>query len=149
MAAFCVSTPLRIVQPSLKATASESCCQVQQLSSQRCSQKSEGTKVYEIITPLHHCAFGENTEVCWLNRLSPCQREACPGSRFLQNQLVTSCVLDLADGTVCCCINWILQITAVLFCHEQNKPEVVSGTEPKIVCKVSGPWTMHALSCPA
>ncbi len=31
----------------------------------------------------------------------------------------TSCVLALADSTLCCCINWILQITAVLFCHER------------------------------
>ncbi len=35
----------------------------------------------------------------------------------------TSCVLALADSTLCCCIKWIPQIAAVLFCHERRPTE--------------------------
>ena len=42
-----------------------------------------------------------------------------------------------------------LHFVCLLMRFDQNKPEVVSGIEPKKVCKVSGPWTVQTLSRPA
>ena len=75
-------------------------------------------KVSEIVSPLHYCAFATG---CTENR-SLLTEQALPlseGSLSRQQVFGTSCVLALADSTLCCCTNWILQLTAVLFCHER------------------------------
>jgi len=43
----------------------------------------------------------------------------------------------------------LLQFVCLLMNFEQNKLEVVSGTEPKNACEVSGPSILHTLSHPA
>ena len=75
-------------------------------------------KFSEIVSPLHYCAYATG---CRENR-SLLTEQALPlseGSLSRQQVFGTSCVLALAVTTLCCCINWILQITAVLFCHER------------------------------
>ncbi len=75
-------------------------------------------KISEIVSPLHSCAYATG---CTENRrlLTEQALPLSEGSLSRQQVFGASYVLALADSTLCCCINWILQITAVLFCHER------------------------------
>jgi len=136
VAASCVSMPLGIAQSNLKATASESCCQrgtttfkfltqsktqsaVSSLPSKSKVRRHQALpKISEIVSPLHYCAYATGCR----ENISLLTEQALPlseGSLSRQQVFGTSCVLALADSTLCCCINWRLQITAVLFCHER------------------------------
>ena len=76
-------------------------------------------KFSEIVSPLHYCAYATG---CTENRtlLTEQALSVSEGSLSRQQVFGTSCVLALADhhdSTLCCGINWIVQIAAVLFCH--------------------------------
>ena len=82
-------------------------------------------KFSEIVSPLHYCAYATGCR----GNSSLLTEQALPlseGSLSRQQVLGTSCVLALPVTTLCCCINWILQITAVLFCPTEGIGSYVS-----------------------
>ena len=134
MAASCVSMPLGIAQSNLKATGSESCCQrgtttfkfstqsaVSSLPSKSKSKVRRHQtlpKLSEVVSSLHYCAYATG---CTENR-SLLTEQALPlseGSLFRQQASASSCEIGLAAWLLLCSRNWILQVPAVLFCHER------------------------------
>ncbi len=84
----------------------------------------------EIVSPLHYCAYATG----YRQNRNLLTEQALPlseGSLSRQQVFGISCVLALADSTLCCCRNWILQITAVLFYHERGPTE---GTGSCVSC---------------
>jgi len=70
-------------------------------------------KFSEIVSPLHYCAYATGCR----EKRTLLTEQALPLSEgSLPRQQVF--VLAPAVSTLCRCIKWMLQVTAVLFCHE-------------------------------
>ncbi len=78
---------------------------------------------FDLVSRLHSCAKTSDSTA----NEGLLTAQACPLSEAsLSRQQIfgTPCVLALADSILCCCTNWILKMTAVLFCLERCPTEV-------------------------
>ncbi len=89
-------------------------------SQQSASRQREGQYLaisLGLVSRLHSCAtVSDSTANEGLLSAQACTLSQASWSR--QQVFGTPCVLALAGSKLCCCTNWILQMTVVLFCHE-------------------------------